>query len=365
MKVPFVDLKAQYLSIQPEIDRAIADVIADTAFISGSYAKKFEDEFSAYNGMKHCISCANGTDSLEILLKAMNIGSGDEVIVPAISWISTAEAVSSVGAKPVFADVNEHLLIDPVQAEKNITTNTKCIIPVHLYGNPSDMSVLMEIAGNHGLKVLEDCAQSHGAELGGKRTGTFGHCASFSFYPGKNLGAYGDAGAMMTNDDDIARLSRAIANHGQEGKHNHIMEGRNSRMDGIQAAILSAKLPHLDDWTNQRILIAEKYNKQIVSGKVVKPIVRENARHVFHLYVIRVPDRSAFMRYCSEKGIETAIHYPTPLPLLPCYADQRLMPADFPVAAKASAEIVSLPMYPEMTDKQINFVAEHVNEFFS
>ena len=243
MQIPFVDLKAQYLSIQSELDKAISSVISNTSFIGGPTADAFEKSYSEFMGMKHTIACANGTDSLEILLVAMGIQPGDEVIVPAISWISTAEAVTTAGGVPVFVDVDEDFLIDISKIEERITNRTKAIIPVHLYGNPVDMNALMAIAEKHGLLVLEDCAQSHAATIHGKKAGTFGHAASFSFYPGKNLGAYGDAGGMVTNHNHIAKIARAIANHGQEGKHNHTREGRNSRMDGIQAAVLNTKLP--------------------------------------------------------------------------------------------------------------------------
>ncbi|MFZ4784406.1 MAG: DegT/DnrJ/EryC1/StrS family aminotransferase [Flavobacteriales bacterium] len=363
MKIPFVDLKAQYLSIQNEIDTAIRNVINETAFISGGYATRFEADFSKYIGLPYVIACANGTDSLEILLQAMGIGPGDEVIVPAISWISTSEAVSAIGAKPVFVDVDEHNLIDLDLIESAITARTKAIIPVHLYGNPVNMPRVMSLAERFGLKVLEDCAQSHGAEIQGKLAGTFGHAASFSFYPGKNLGAYGDAGGMATADAAIAKKARAIANHGQEGKHNHIMEGRNSRMDGIQAAVLSVKIPHLPEWTEKRIKNAALYD-QYLDSRIQKPKVNENGKHVYHLYVIRHPKRDALAAYLKEAGIETSIHYPTPLPLMPCYTeDPKAMASTFSVAAKASSEILSLPMYAELSEMEIRYIAEKVNEF--
>lgn len=363
MKIPFVDLRAQYLGLKNEIDSAIKSVIDQTAFISGAYATKFETSFSNYIQLKNVIACANGTDSLEILLKAMGIGQNDEVIVPAISWISTSEAVSAVGAKPVFVDVDQNSLINIDLIENAITEKTKAIIPVHLYGNAVDMQKLMEIANRYNLKVLEDCAQSHGATSHGKLAGTFGHCASFSFYPGKNLGAYGDAGAMATNDDHIATIARAIANHGQQGKHNHIMEGRNSRMDGIQAAILDVKLPYLESWTNKRIQNAALYDKYL-GEKIIKPKVNENGKHVYHLYVIRHSRRDALAQYLKEQGIETAVHYPIPLPLMPCYMlHTKEADKNYPVATKAANEILSLPMYAELTEEQIKHVSEKINEF--
>jgi dTDP-4-amino-4,6-dideoxygalactose transaminase len=293
-----------------------------------------------------------------MILKAWGIGPGDEVIVPAHSWISTSECVGNVGATPVFVDVEpDHFTIDASRIEAAVTARTKAIIPVHLYGHPADMPAIMGIALKHGLKVLEDCAQSHGAAIDGKRIGTFGDAASFSFYPGKNLGAYGDAGCMATDDEALAHRLRMLANHGQDGKHNHVIEGRNSRMDGMQAAILSAKMPHLEKWTDLRIAHAGRYNHLIHSADVKVPSTREGCRHVFHLYVIRVREREAVMRMLAENGIETAIHYPRALPFLPCYADRGYLPAHFPVAFKNQSEILSLPLFPEMTDQQIGTVA--------
>jgi dTDP-4-amino-4,6-dideoxygalactose transaminase len=364
MKVPFVDLYAQYLTIQSGIDQAITQVIAETAFISGKHAKTFEEAFARFNGVKHCMACANGTDSLEILLKAMNVGEGDEVIVPAISWISTSEAVTSIGATPVFVDVDEFLLLDLKRIEEKITSKTKVIIPVHLYGNPVDMDALMAIAKKHNLLVMEDCAQAHNAMVRGRKVSTFGHCSSFSFYPGKNLGAYGDAGAMMTNDEAICKVATAIANHGQEGKHNHIMEGRNSRLDGIQAAILNVKLAHLDSWTEARIKNAAVYSGLFSNPNIQIPVTPDYARHVFHLYVIRVPRRDELMAFLKAAGIETSVHYPVPLPMMPCYGRFNHKPSDFPVAVRAAGEILSLPMYPELSEVQIQYVVEKIHEFY-
>ena len=361
MHIPFVDLKAQYFSIQSEMDKAISSIISNTSFIGGPAADAFEKSYSEFMGMKHTIACANGTDSLEILLVAMGIQPGDEVIVPALSWISTAEAVTTAGGVPVFADVDEDFLIDISKIEERITNRTKAIIPVHLYGNPVDMNALMAIANKHGLLVLEDCAQSHAATINGQKAGTFGHAASFSFYPGKNLGAYGDAGGMVTNNDEIAKIARAIANHGQEGKHNHTREGRNSRMDGIQAAVLNTKLPHLETWTEGRRKNAQLYHS-LLNEKVQRPHERENFRHVFHLYVIQHEDRDGLMAKLKEAQIDTAVHYPVPMPLMPCYTSRfHHTEADYPVAARLAKRILSLPMYSELTHDQIAYVAEHVN----
>lgn len=358
MKVPFVDLYAQYLSIQSEMDGAIADVIAQTAFIGGERIKKFEEAFAQYLGVKHVVACANGTDSLEMLMQAMGIGAGDEVIVPALSWISTAETVNTVGAKPVFVDIEEeYLTLNPALIEAAITPRTKAIIPVHLYGQAANMPAIMEIAKKHGLKVIEDCAQSHGAMIDGKMTGSFGDAASYSFYPGKNLGAYGDAGGVATNDAALAEEVRMIANHGQKGKHNHVSTGRNSRLDGLQASILSVKLPYLPAWTQARITNAAAYTQlfQGVSG-IETPKTRPNSQHVFHLYVIRTAERAALQQRLSAAGVETSIHYPVSMPFMPCYASHGHTTADFPVSAKYQHEILSIPMYPELTQAQMEYV---------
>ena len=359
MNVPFVDLKQQYLSIKEEIDHAISSVIDQGAFIGGPFASQFEKEFSSYLNIKHTIGCANGTDSLEIIMKAMGIGPGDEVIVPALSWISTSESVSAVGAKPVFVDIDKnYYTIDTNLIEAKITKHTKAIIPVHLYGQAADMKTIMSIAKKHNLKVIEDCAQSHGAVTDSKTTGLWGAAASFSFYPGKNLGAYGDAGAMATNDDELAKTCRMIANHGQIKKHDHLIEGRNSRLDGIQAAILSAKIKYLKEWTERRIANAKKYDTLFKNNSIVAPVKRENSEHVYHLYVVQVDNRDKVMEELNTKGIQTSVHYPTPLPLLKAYSANSYTQKEFPVASSVTSRIISLPMYAELTDEQIKYVAE-------
>jgi dTDP-4-amino-4,6-dideoxygalactose transaminase len=366
MKVPFVDLYAQYETIKPEIDQAIEKTIRNSSYIGGQSVKDFEASFAGYLGIDQVVACANGTDSIEILLKAFGIGDGDEVIVPATSWISTSEAVSSVGATPVFADVEKDFLtIDPRLIEKAITPRTKAVIPVHLYGQPADMPSIMKIAAEHDLIVIEDCAQAHGAKIAGRTIGTYGHASSFSFYPGKNLGAYGDAGCMATNDAAIAGKVRMISQHGQQGKHHHLMEGRNSRLDGLQAAILLAKLPHLEKWTEARIAHAKKYDSLLRGAAFCTPPTRNDARHVFHLYVIRTADRDGLQKHLHDAGIETAIHYPTALPLLPCYGHRKFKPADFPTASSAQHSILSLPLYPEMRDNAIEYVCTAIKKYFN
>lgn len=364
MRIPFADLYAQYLGIKSEIDAAIENTIKNSAYIGGPVVKDFEEAFAAYLGMQHVIACANGTDSIEILLQAMGVGEGDEVIVPAASWISTSEAVSAAGAVPVFVDVEEnYFTINVSLIEAAITSRTKAIIPVHLYGHPADMPAIMRIAEKHHLKVIEDCAQAHGAAISGKIAGSFGHAASFSFYPGKNLGAYGDAGCMATNDAGIAEKVRMIANHGQKGKHNHIMEGRNSRLDGLQAAILKAKLPYLEQWTEARISHAAGYHQFISNKNIFLPATKENYRHVFHLYVIRCAQRDQLKKHLEENGIETAIHYPAALPFLACYAERNYSPEDYPVAFSWQQNILSIPMFAELNEEQRQFVSTVINQF--
>ncbi|MGH1366134.1 MAG: DegT/DnrJ/EryC1/StrS family aminotransferase [Calditrichia bacterium] len=357
MRVPFVDLHAQYLSIQEKIDAAIADTISQTAFIKGPYVKQFEERFADYIGVRYCVGCANGTDSMEILLRAYGIGPGDEVIVPANSWISTSEVVSTAGAKPVFVDVDPiYYTIDPEKISAAITANTKAIIPVHLYGLPADMDQIMEIAGKHRLIVIEDCAQAHGAEYRGKRVGTIGHAASFSFYPGKNLGAYGDAGGLVTNDEAIARQCRIIGNHGQLQKHHHQIEGRNSRLDGMQAAILNVKLDYLEEWTEARRRAASKYLRLLKDTFLQLPQAPAYSRHVYHLFVVQTDNRETVQQRLNAKGVASAIHYPTALPMLPAYEFLGCAEADFPVAVTAAEQILSLPMFAELTDAQIEYV---------
>ena len=366
MKVPFVDLKAQYLSLKPELDAAISKVVTETAFVSGKYTAAFEDSFAQYIGVDHCVAVANGTDALEIALQAIGVGTGDEVIVPANTFFATAEAVSNVGAKVVFVDCEPNFYnIDAEKIEEKITPQTKAIIPVHLYGLPAEMDAVMKIAKKHGLRVLEDCAQSHGADYKGQRTGTFGDIATFSFYPGKNLGAYGDAGAIVTNDADAAGRARLIANHGQIAKYRHTAMGRNSRMDGIQAAILSVKLPHLDSWLDARRRNAARYNELLAGTGIPLPLAPEHSTHTYHLYVIRVKDRDAIAAKLNDAGIDTGLHYPTALPFLEVYKDAGYKPSDFPVAYSQMSEVLSLPMYAELTDEMIGYVCRSLKNVFS
>ena len=366
MKIPFVDLHAQYLSIQSEIDAAIANVIADTAFIRGKYVQRFEEEYAAAYGVKHCVSCANGTDAIYIVLRMLGIGAGDEVITTAGSWIATSETITQTGAKVVFVDVEEDCYcIDSAQIEARITPRTKAIIPVHLLGQPAQIDVIADICQRHGLHLIEDSAQAHFATLHGQKVGTFGIASTFSFYPGKNLGAYGDAGAILTNDDALAEKCRIFARHGASpvSKHDHLMEGINSRMDGLQAAILSAKLPHIHDWSQARYEKAMYYNELLGDHpKVVIPKIRAGATHVFHVYEVRVPNRDQVQAKLKAAGIDTSIHYPMPLPFLQAYQYLGHTAADFPVVWRHHSEILSLPIYPEMTQAQQEAVVAQLFE---
>jgi dTDP-4-amino-4,6-dideoxygalactose transaminase len=367
MHVPFVDLKAQYRSIQPAIDGAMASVLSETAFVRGKYVSAFEAAFAEAAGSRHCISCANGTDAIFIALKMQGIGPGDEVITTANSWISTSETISLTGATPVFVDLEDAFYcLDPALIEAKITPRTKAILPVHLLGQPAAMDEILALAEKHGLVVIEDCAQAHLAEYRGRRIGLMGLAGTFSFYPGKNLGAYGDAGAIITDDDDFAAKCRMFANHGADraNKHDHQMEGICSRMDGLQAAILSAKLPHLRAWTEARRAAAARYGKLLegIPG-IVTPGVREGAAHVYHVYCIRAPRRDELQEALKAAGIETTRHYPTPLPLLTAYKRLGHTASDFPVACRHAREILSLPIFPEITEEQQAAVAGVIREF--
>lgn len=364
MNIPFVDLRVQYLTLKPEMDAAIADVIASTAFIGGRGVEAFERAFADYLGVSHCVSVANGTDAIEIALRGLGIGSGDEVILPANTFIATSEAVTAAGARVVFADSDPDLYtIDVEDLRRKITERTRAVIPVHLYGQPADMDPIMEIAGEHNLIVIEDTAQAQGARYKGRRVGSIGDAATFSFYPGKNLGAYGDAGAIVFRDEDAAVRARTFANHGSLTKGLHDIEGRNSRLDGIQAAVLSVKLPHLDSWNAARRRNAALYSMLLdgVEGVVV-PKVADYAEHIFHLYVVRVSDRDALRERLAARGVSTGIHYPVALPMLDAYSYLGHTVDDFPVANGQMTHILSLPMYAELTEEMIRYVATVLKE---
>ena len=364
MKIPFVDLHAQYLSIKQEIDAAIADVIRETAFIRGPHVDKFEKQFAEVVGTKHCVSCANGTDAIYIAMRGLGIRPGDEVITTAHSWISTSETITQAGGRVVFCDTDrETFTIDPLLIEAKITPRTVGIIPVHLYGQSADMGPIMEIAARHNLWLIEDCAQAHLAEYRGRQVGTFGRAATFSFYPGKNLGAMGDAGCLVTNDDNLAEWSALYARHG--GKGDHQIEGINSRLDGLQAAILSVKLPHLRKWTEERRRVAALYDSALADiPEVETPRIAPDRSHVYHLYVIRCDRRDELKKYLADTGIPTVLNYPKALPFYPAYDYLSHTPADFPVAYEHQSKILSLPIFPEMTEAQVNYVTGKIRDFY-
>jgi len=365
MKIPFVDLHAQYVTIKQEIDRAIAEVIAQSAYIRGPHVDAFEEAWARTLGVKRCVSCANGTDAIYIALRGLGLKRGDEVITSAHSWISTTETITQAGGRVVFCDTHEETFtIDPIEIERKITAATVGIVPVHLYGQAADMGAIMAIARKRNLWVIEDCAQAHLASYKGQLVGTFGNVATFSFYPGKNLGAYGDAGCVVTNDDRLADWMTTFARHG--GKGDHIMEGINSRMDGLQAAILNAKLPHLPAWTAARRRVAACYNELLEDvGDVITPTVMSDRDHVYHLYVIRTENRDALREHLSQAGISTVLNYPKALPFYPAYAYLGHVPKDFPAAYFNQSRILSLPIYPEMPEEAITHVANVISHFWS
>jgi dTDP-4-amino-4,6-dideoxygalactose transaminase len=361
MKIPFVDLKAQYKSIAGDIDEAIAGVIRNTAFIGGKSVALFEEAFASYCCVKNCIGVGNGTDALYIALRALGIGKGDDVITVANSFIATAEAITMTGARVVFVDCDPLTYnIDVHKVARVITPRTKAIVPVHLYGQPADMPSLKKIAEKYGLFIVEDAAQAHGAEIDGRRVGTFGDAGCFSFYPGKNLGAYGDAGAIVTNDEELAVKCRMIANHGRISKYDHDFEGINSRLDGLQAAVLGVKLKYLDQWTEQRRAVAAGYRELLEGTPVVTPTEASGMRHVYHVFVVRLPNREVVATELKAQGIDTGVHYPIALPNLRAYRHLGHAPGDFPVATRYSGEVLSLPMFPELGVDRIEYVCRHL-----
>lgn len=362
MDVPFLDLKAQYARIKHEIDPAVAKVVESAAFAGGPFVEEFERSFAAFCGSAHAAGVASGTDALWLPLLALGIGPGDEVITVAHTFIATAEAITYTGATPVFVDIDERTFtMDPEKLEAAITDRTKAIIPVHLYGQTAEMDRIMEIAEAHGLYVIEDACQAHGAMYKGKRAGTIGHVGAFSFYPGKNLGAWGEAGGIITDDPELVKKMRMLRDHGQAKKYYHDLVGWNGRMDGIQGAVLSVKLRHLPAWNEARRAHAKRY-RELLSGLdgIVLPAEAEYGRHVYHLYVVRVADRDGFMKALAERGVHCGIHYPLPLHLQKAYAGAGYGEGSLPVTERVAREIVSLPMYAELTEEQLSYTAEAV-----
>ncbi len=364
--IKFLDLHQQYLDIKPEIDSAIADVIAGTAFVGGPHVKRFEQEFSTFLGAEYCIGTGNGTDALEIALEALELPRESEIIVPGNSFIATSEAVTRAGHKVIFCDVAPDTMnIDVEDIRQRITDRTAAVIAVHLYGHPANMDVLLSLADEFNLAIVEDCAQAHAARLDGRMVGTLGDIAAFSFYPGKNLGAYGDAGAIVTASEALATKSRMISNHGRISKFDHELEGRNSRLDAIQAAILSVKLHHLDAWTNKRIQIADWYHNRLSAiDDLTLPTVLPGAKHVYHLYVVRTDRRDPLREWLHERDIQTGVHYPVALQKLKAYLRQHPVDTGM-IVNNIDRTLLSLPMGSHLTEEDINFVSNAVIDYFS
>jgi dTDP-4-amino-4,6-dideoxygalactose transaminase len=363
--IKFLDLHGQYLSIKSDIDSAIQNVIQTSAFIGGEELQKFEAAFAAYQQAEFCVGVGNGTDAIEIALEALNLPAGSEIIVPANSFIATSEAVTRSGHRVVFADIKiDTYTLDPVSVEKLIGPKTAAIIAVHLYGHPCDMDALLNLARKNNLRIIEDCAQAHGAEYKGKRIGAIGDVGAFSFYPGKNLGAYGDGGAITTNNTDLAKKCRMIANHGRIDKYNHQFEGRNSRLDGLQAAILNVKLKYLDGWINHRNLLANVYLSDLSGlSDVTLSQIDSNVRHAFHLFVIRVENRDELAAYLLADGIQTGVHYPIALPKLSAY-EYLAAVTDTPIANQHDHQLLSLPIGEHLTVDDVRFVFSKVSEYY-
>jgi dTDP-4-amino-4,6-dideoxygalactose transaminase len=361
--IPFVDLKAQYLNIKDEIDAAITRVLESSQFVLGDEVAAFEEEFASYCGTRYGIAVNSGTSALHLALLAAGIGPGDEVITVPFTFVATVAAICYTDARPVFIDIEPRsYTMDVTQLEGAITERTKAILPVHLYGQPADMDPVQEIARRYGLVVIEDAAQAHGAEHKGRRVGGIGDLGCFSFYPGKNLGAYGEAGMVVTNNPDYACTISMLRDWGQERKYYHVLKGYNHRMDGLQGAILRVKLRHLEAWTEARRAHAAHYDQLLADSKVQTPTVMPYGRHVYHIYAVRVPDRDPLQQALHRRGIQTGIHYPIPVHLQKAYADLGYRSGDFPCSEQVASETLSLPMYAEISDTQIEVVSAVVRD---
>ena len=361
MSVPMVDLKIQYDAMKDEIDAAVLGVVRSTSFILGSQGRALEQSIAAYHGVRYGVGVASGTDALHLALRAAGIGPGDEIITTPFTFIATAEAVSYVGAVPVFVDIREDTFnIDVTKIVPRITKRTKAILPVHLYGHPADMEPLMEIARNHGLRVIEDCAQSFGAEYRGKRTGSFGDLGCFSFFPSKNLGCYGDGGMVITDDAKLAERLQSLRNHGSRVRYYHDEVGYNSRLDEIQAAVLNVKFKRIDSCNEGRRRNAALYARQLSVPDITTPVELKDCKHVFHQYTIRIKDRDAVKKKLDEAKMSSMIYYPVPCHLQAAYRGLGMRPGSLPVAERSAQEVLSLPMYPELTEEQVRAVADAV-----
>lgn len=356
--IPFVDLKAQYAGIKGEVNAAIQNILDTTQFILGNEVKEFEKEFAAFSGAQHGIGVNTGTSALHLALLAAGIGPGDEVITVPFTFVATVAAIRYTGATPVFVDIDPVTFnMDPAQIEGAITPRTRAILPVHLYGQPADMDAIVAVARKHNLVVIEDACQAHAAEYKGRRVGGIGDMAAFSFYPGKNLGAYGEGGMVTTNNEQYARTIRMLRDWGAETKYHHVLKGYNFRLEGMQGAILRVKLKYLDRWTEARRAAARRYDTLLEGSGIKTPVALAHNRHVYHIYAIRSPDRAAWMDALNKAGVQTGIHYPTPVHLLPAHADLGYKAGQFPHSEKAARETLSLPMFPELTEAQTSKVA--------
>ena len=362
--VPFVDLQAQYSSIRLVMRDAIQEVLDSGWFILGPQVEEFERAFAKYCGGGEAIGVGSGTDALHLALRACEVGPGDEVITVSHSYIATALAISQVGATPVFVDVDPvTYTMDVTKVEERLSARTRAILPVHLYGQPADLDPILEIAARNGLYVIEDACQAHGAEYAGKRVGAVGDIGCFSFYPAKNLGAYGDGGMVLTGRPELAERVGLLRNYGQVRKYEHSLKGFNSRLDELQAAVLLAKLTYLDTWNDARRRIAEQYHARLRPELLAPPSDGGRARHVFHLYVIRTPHRGALQEWLSGRGIHTQIHYPVPIHQQEAFRDVAALQAELPVTDQVTREVLSLPIYPELTEEQLDWVIKSVNDF--
>ncbi len=366
MAVPFVDLRAQHRQLAGELLQVFTRVLESASFVLGPEVKAFEDAFSSYLGSQHCIAVNSGTAALHLSLLGLGIGPGDEVITVPHTFIATAEAISAVGARPVFVDVHPiSYTMDPDQVEKAVTAQTRAIIPVHLYGQPADLDALLATAHRHGLEIIEDACQAHGAECKGRKVGTFGKAGCFSFYPSKNLGCCGEGGAVVTDDPELARHLRMLRDHGSMRKYEHHVPGYNYRMEGLQGAVLALKLKYLDRWNDRRRVLAERYRQSLGGTALILPKEMPYARHVYHLYVVQSDQRELLREHLSKCGIETGLHYPVPLHLQEAYRGLGYAPGDFPVAELLAQQGVSLPIYSEMEPEAVDIVAFAITEFFS
>jgi dTDP-4-amino-4,6-dideoxygalactose transaminase len=357
--IPFLDLKAQYQRIKPEIDAAIAQVVDSAHFVLGPQVAAFEERFAAYCGAKHCMALNSGTSALHLALLAAGIGAGDEVITVSMTFVATTAAILYCGARPVFVDVDpDTWTMDPKLIEAAITPRTKAILPVHLHGLMVNMDPIIEIARRHGLVVIEDAAQSHGAEYKGRRAGSVGDAGCFSFYPGKNLGAYGEGGAVVTNNPELARRVTLLRDWGQESKYNHVLPGYNYRMDGIQGAVLNVKMEYVEDWTEARRVVASHYDRLLAKSHYKRPTPPPNCRHVYHVYAVELWHRDDVQKALHAAGMQTGIHYPVPVHLQKAYADLRYKPGDFPVTEALANRFLSLPIYAELRPEQVAEVVQ-------